>query len=55
MRPQLLSEFRQDGNVATLAAFGFGNQDHLFLKEYVLSFDVHKLRDPCTGLKQRLD
>jgi hypothetical protein len=55
MRAQLLSEFRQDRNVAALAAFGFGNQDHLFLKEYVLSFNVHKLRDPRTGLKQCLD
>ena len=55
MRPQLLGEFRQDGNVSTLSPFGFRNQDHLFFKEHVLYFDVHKLRDPSTGLKQRLD
>src|SRR6266849_9814712 len=55
MRPQLLSEFWQDRHVAALSAFGFGNQDHLFFKEHVLHFDIYKLRDPRTGLKERLD
>jgi len=43
MRPQFVSEFWQDGNVAALPTFGFGNEDHLLFKEHILHFDVHKL------------
>src|SRR6266446_1349672 len=55
MRPQLLGKLRQNGDIATLAALRFRDQNNLLVKEHILRFDVYKLRDPCTSLEQSLD
>ncbi len=55
MGPQFLGQLREDRHIPALAALGFGDQDHLLLKEDLVGFDVHKLRDPRSGLEQRLD
>jgi hypothetical protein len=51
MRSQLLGKLGENGDIPTLPAFGFGDQDHLLIKEKLVHLDVHKLRDPGAGLE----
>jgi hypothetical protein len=50
VRPELLGQLGQHGDVAALPAFGLGDQDHLLVEEQLLRLDVGKLRIFCDGL-----
>jgi hypothetical protein len=43
MRSQLLGQLRKNRDIPALAAFGLGDQDHLFVKEHLVGGDVHEL------------
>ena len=52
---KLLGQFRQDRDIAALAALGLVDQDHLLLEEEVLDAHAAKLRYPGAGCEERLD
>ena len=55
MGSELLGQLRENRHIQALPALGFGDEDHLPLKEHLVGGDVHKLRHPGAGLEQRLD
>jgi hypothetical protein len=40
MRPQLLGQLRKNGHIPALPTLGFGDEDHLLLKQYLLALTL---------------
>ena len=55
IRPEFVREFREQRDIALLAALGMRDQEHLLVKIHIGYLHLHKLRHPGTGLEQRFD
>jgi hypothetical protein len=55
IRPEFVREFRQQWDIALLAALGMGDQEHLLIKIHLGHLHLHKLRHSGPGLEQRFD